>query len=363
MQLEQVRIEILRRLEAADPESLLLSADDLREWSDKTVRLLLELGLIRRASPSKTTACTGCEEGCLMPVHAVPAFENRPARFFVSCDKREDVGRVPVDPTDLNQFQVDINAVVRLLGRAFGSTQSPVEIRKDRLYHITNAILAGKKRAVFILRGSTWQDGAEFIGGLGLDFETYPSPLILVPSDLPPQGDRMHYMFVSLAHTTRIEEAGLVLDLNELTRRISTGRTAQDRNVVPFLLPPGIKWEDLIIRFVNEETVRVVVGSHTEHRTFRGMGFMNSRKTEETPDLLWSVLIWMAKHHGDIGRTETSAKFHDPELMKKKISEIRKRLKAVFPTIPGDPFLPYEKVKKYQARFILNVLPSAFETW
>jgi hypothetical protein len=361
MQSDQVLLQILKRLETPDPESLLFGANEVCKWPDEWFASLVTSGLIKPASPAKLTECNGCEENCLMPVNILPDTGNWPARFFISCDKLENVGRIPVNPADLSQFQIDVDQTIRLLAKAFGSAQSPDEIRKGRMYRITNAVLAGKKRAIFFMRGATWPDGMELLGGLALEFEASPSPLILVPNELPPPGDRMHYAFVSLAHLTSVEQEGLVLDQNELLRRISKGQGSQDRTVVPFAVAPGAKWKELLISFVNEETVKIAVRGNVEHRTFREMGFMDARKKEETPDRLWSVLLWMAKHHGDIDWTDSSAKLHDPKLMKKRISEIRKKLKAVFPGIPGDPFHPYEKVKRYQTRFILSALPSAFQ--
>lgn len=341
MQPDQALLEVLERLEARDFESLLLSPDDISEWPDGTADLMLELGLIKNASPAKVTQCHGCEENCLMPVHVLPPSQNRPARFFVSCDKREDVGRIPADPADLSRFQIDVDQTIRLLARAFGSRQLHRELREGRVYHIGNHVLAGKRRGIFIMRGATWLDGAELLGGLVLELEAFPSPLILVPCELPPPGDRMHYTFASMAHITCIANGGLTLDQAELVNRISKGQRQQDQTVVPFTVAPGTRWEELTISFVNEETVKIVVRGSIEHRTFREMGFMDARKREETADRLWSALLWLAQNHGEIDWTDSRGKVNDTGSIKKRISKIRERLKAVFPDIAGDPFHSY----------------------
>jgi hypothetical protein len=45
----------------------------------------------------------------------------------------------------------------------------------------------------------------------------------------------------------------------------------------------------------------------------------------------------------------------DREKVRKWISAIRQKLKAVFPDIAGDPFEPYKKVKSYQVKCMLRI--------
>jgi hypothetical protein len=55
-----------------------------------------------------------------MPVHVRPAEGNRAARAFISCDKPEEVGRVPVELNRLAQWRITggmlADTVARLLG-------------------------------------------------------------------------------------------------------------------------------------------------------------------------------------------------------------------------------------------------------
>ena len=121
MQSDQVLLQILKRLEAADSESLLFRADEVCEWPDELFSSFVTSGLIKPASPVKITGCTGCEENCLMPVNVLPAAGNWPARFFISCDKLEDVGRIAVDATELQQYQINAKQFAQQLAKLFGS--------------------------------------------------------------------------------------------------------------------------------------------------------------------------------------------------------------------------------------------------
>jgi hypothetical protein len=359
MQSDHVLLQILKRLEAADPDALLFRAEEVCRWPAELFAALLDSGLIKRASPTGVTECDGCEESCLMPVNVLPATGNRPAKFFISCDKLEDVGRVAVDPTSLRQFRIDSTEVARQLARLFGSERSAVEIFPDRVFHLANAALSRKRRALFLVRGATWQDARDLLDILFAEFEKYPAPLILVPDELPAPGERRQYEFVSVAPMLQLSRKGLTLDHIEFSRHIAKSLGPQGWEIVPFSVPAGIEWEELTVSFVNELTVKIACRDSTEHRTFVEMGFMDSRKSEETPDQLWGILRALAKYKGDISWDESSASFSDPKQLKKWISEIRKKLKMVFPGILGDPFRPYKQVKAYQTRFVLNLSPSA----
>ena len=50
--------------------------------------------------------CDGCDERCDRPVQIYRANNTSPARAFVSCELRDDVGRVAVDFERLKQWQM-----------------------------------------------------------------------------------------------------------------------------------------------------------------------------------------------------------------------------------------------------------------
>jgi len=99
-------LELLDRLCAAPDRGLAVSADELRQWPADAVAALKEHGVLRPGKPGDTAVCPGCERACVMPVQQRHR-PGRPAVAFVACDKRDDIGRVPLEPTHLERWRVD----------------------------------------------------------------------------------------------------------------------------------------------------------------------------------------------------------------------------------------------------------------
>ncbi len=111
---------IFERLCRADSGEEIFGADEVAQWPESAHEVLVKSGLLERTEPARVIECDGCERNCFMPVHVRAAEGNRPARAFISCDKPEDVGRVPVELGRLAQWRTMggmlAGAVARLLG-------------------------------------------------------------------------------------------------------------------------------------------------------------------------------------------------------------------------------------------------------
>jgi hypothetical protein len=111
---------IFERLSRADSGQEIFGADEVAQWPGGALEALIKSGLLERAESAQVIECDGCERNCFMPVHVRPAEINRPTRVFISCDKPEDVGRVPVELGRLAQWRITgwmlAGAVARLLG-------------------------------------------------------------------------------------------------------------------------------------------------------------------------------------------------------------------------------------------------------
>jgi hypothetical protein len=62
-----------------------------------------------------------------MPVHVRPAEGNRPARAFISCDKRDNIGRVPVEMGRLAQWRITGGMLAGTMASLLGIMQAPHE--------------------------------------------------------------------------------------------------------------------------------------------------------------------------------------------------------------------------------------------
>ena len=116
-------IELLDRVAALRGVPALLSAEELNQWPDEAVAAMKARKLITRARPASSSICPGCEEECVMPVQIIPVSSGEPALFIV-CEKRNDIGRVPVPDTQLEQWQTSGDSIAELLAGLLGLQRS-----------------------------------------------------------------------------------------------------------------------------------------------------------------------------------------------------------------------------------------------
>lgn len=162
---------VLERLAYADSEKgAFFFWDEVKDWPSSTLDILVSSGFLQPAQPMDTVVCDGCEENCIMPVVIYPAGGNKPGRAFITCDKRDDMGRIKVSFDRMRQWQVTgeliAAALVRLLGLSLPSTQPAA----GGQWHI--GVLKGRKHRnrVTLLAG----------GGLTISLTGHAVPLIEV---------------------------------------------------------------------------------------------------------------------------------------------------------------------------------------
>lgn len=144
---------VLDRLGSAEAAESFFGADEVADWPPGALEAFIRHGLLRRAQPAQVIECRGCEENCFMPVQVFPAEGGRPARAFIACDRRDDVGRVAVDFHRLEQWQATCRMIAAVLARLLGfSEPSPAD---GGQWHI--GVLKGKKHKspVVLLAGDS----------------------------------------------------------------------------------------------------------------------------------------------------------------------------------------------------------------
>lgn len=140
---EAALIELLARLGAAKGAAVFVSAAELSEWPAEAVAALRSQRLLRRARPAATVVCPGCEESCTMPVNTSPAAGGN-ATFFVVCDKRDDINRVPVSSTALEQWRAEPEMLCEFVAEALEIRRSGQPSTIDDLLAI--GVASGAKR-------------------------------------------------------------------------------------------------------------------------------------------------------------------------------------------------------------------------
>jgi hypothetical protein len=123
----------------------------------------------------------------------------------------------------------------------------------------------------------------------------------------------------------------------------------------PFPSPSGIKWSDITIRFLSEESVRIIARDVKEVRNYAEMGFMDDRT--KSYNLLWMALLEFGKNGGEISWKTMGLR---PEIqknlkLKSHTKRLRKHLKQFF-GIEDDPFMPYRREKAYKTKFRVELL-------
>lgn len=114
--------EVLARLGAARGQVVGFSADELQRWPADAVAAFMAQGVLRRGKPAETAVCPGCERACVMPVQQRhrPGVSAAASAAFIVCDRRDDIGRVPLAPAHLERWRVDAqtlgDALAGLLG-------------------------------------------------------------------------------------------------------------------------------------------------------------------------------------------------------------------------------------------------------
>lgn len=101
-------------------------ADEVKLWPKDIFESLLSAKILQQATHHKElTTCDNCEKACTMPVTIYPAQPAKPGRAFITCDKRDDAGRIPVDLASLNQWHSSIENFVAVLPKQLQTIMAP----------------------------------------------------------------------------------------------------------------------------------------------------------------------------------------------------------------------------------------------
>ncbi len=105
MTLDDALKDIIQSLGSADGGGI-ISWNDVQYWPKGALDIFLKAGLLKPTMSAQSVECPGCEDNCFMPVHALPAEHGRPARAFIACDRRDDIGRIKITQAQLQQCQI-----------------------------------------------------------------------------------------------------------------------------------------------------------------------------------------------------------------------------------------------------------------
>ena len=145
----------------------------------------------------------------------------------------------------------------------------------------------------------------------------------------------------------KVEVVGLQEGLKAL------GQSKEDKQIkFPFKLPAGTKWQDFIIKFLDDENISIQV-KHIKHNVgYKGMGMVGKGKNPN-PSEGWAFLKVLAVVNGELTIKDPEAK----DKYKKQKELLAKELQSYF-SLDYDPFYPYfsspeKKGNSYKIKFTL----------
>lgn len=121
----------------------------------------------------------------------------------------------------------------------------------------------------------------------------------------------------------------------------------------PDTLPAGTTWEQMYLKFLDDENVMVIVGRYRRNASYIDMGFADTRGKKPQPNAQWDFLKLLAKKGGEIKYTDPQAK----ATYKKQKQLLSEKLKQYF-QLDFDPFDPYFAEKAYHIKMTLVPLPE-----
>lgn len=136
----QVIASLMKRL--SDGSTVYIGVNEVAGWPDGLLNSLLKIGLINETAKAGSIECHGCENNCYEPVHFTPDA----SRAFVICSdpaQQSTIGRISIEPAQLQQWLLSVDGVARAVGRLLGLTSSFTFSPKDQSYAL--GIMKGPK--------------------------------------------------------------------------------------------------------------------------------------------------------------------------------------------------------------------------
>lgn len=148
-----------------------------------------------------------------------------------------------------------------------------------------------------------------------------------------------------------------------LAKRLSKGGTKRKYTTIPIHVPENIHWEDIEIKFEDENNVKIKIGNESYDSDCVKMGFADRRKNKVgiiQPLASWDFLSILAQNNGDfpIGRCPAEQKKKN----EKRKQEATKILRGYF-SIADDPISYLENEQIYKSRIKLIPEPIFRDQW
>jgi hypothetical protein len=143
---------LLEQLEATHNGTLILSYDAFSVFPSNSVDVLEKAGLLEMVGSPDAIICTGCEQSCLMPVQGRMGMNGTVTSFFILCDKRDDIGRITIDPMELHRKQCSLTAFAGWLAATLDTRCTPEELTAGNLWRLGFYEVESRRHDLFLCR-------------------------------------------------------------------------------------------------------------------------------------------------------------------------------------------------------------------
>ena len=133
----------------------------------------------------------------------------------------------------------------------------------------------------------------------------------------------------------KVEIIGGKIEIEGLKDEFKKRATNKKENKFPYKLPAGTKWEDFIIKFLDEENVFIQVKQFKHTANYKEMGFIG-KGGNPNPSEAWVFMKVLARTNGELTIKDLEAR----DKYKKQKELLAKSLQNYF-TLEYDPFYPY----------------------
>jgi hypothetical protein len=198
----------------AELRNHVLSAAEIARWQSDQRDAIINLGLLRRTSDATALMCEDCG-----PPHPVEVIRDprKPQQPYYLCP---EIGRVPLEPTNLQRWEADFDQFAALIRRAAGLTAKAATVVPSRIWLLGRQRIEARYWELFLMRGLCWPDGVQMLNQCSR-VQQSPAPVVVVPSRLPSGGSAVPSWPVrTLAEVVNIEGSSLVVDIETLAAAV-----------------------------------------------------------------------------------------------------------------------------------------------
>lgn len=302
------------------------------EWPSGLADGLHAAGVLERGAPLPRPVCRGCDRYCAIDVDE----REQPDGTLVlvgACEEGVAAGLLTFPLSALDTLRLDAGAVARAVARGLQLEGDVDEASPGRVWRLGE--LAGvPRRAVYLARGRD------------------PLPACVPEAHavvLATHPDRWAAVLdVPVFPLRRVVGVDGPLTFDPTPLAPPAKGKATRATVRPVAIPAGATWRQVTIRFVDDDTVDVVVGALRERRSAADFGMTDGRKSGSVPTEPWKLLRAMAKNGGRLTWSGEGAS----DKARWYIKQLREGISAMLP-LEGSPIRDYSAGRGWVTAFAL----------